>query len=43
MIPAYMNAQETMALRETTGEDTDLRQNNLVRIIVGVKRADKRK
>ena len=29
--------------RESTGEGPGLQKNNLVRIIVGVKRADKRK
>ena len=38
--PAYMNALETMALTEKQ-QKVQVCKNNLVRIIMGVKRADK--
>ena len=42
--PAYMIALETTAPTEkNTGEGTRFAKNNLVRIIVGVTRADNRK
>ena len=42
--PVHINALETMALTEKQQEKVHVcKQNNLVRIIAGVKRADKRK
>ena len=41
--PAYMNALETMALTEKQHEKVHVRENNLVRRIVGVETADKRR
>ena len=38
-----MNALETMALTEKNRRRSRFAKNNLVRIIVGVKRAEKRK
>ena len=37
---AYMNALETMALTEKQQENVQFCENNMARIIVGVKRAD---
>ena len=39
---AYMNALETMALTEKQHGKVQVCEHNLIRIIVGVKRADKR-
>ena len=38
--PAYWNALETMTLTEKQQEKVQVGKNNLVRIIVGDKRAD---
>ena len=41
--PAYMNALEPMTLTEKQQEKVHVCENNLVRRIDGVKRADKRR
>ena len=41
--PAYMNAIETMTLTDKQEEKVQVYETNLVRRIVGVKRADKRR
>ena len=41
--PAYTNAFDTMARIEKQHENVQVRENNLVRRIVGANRADKRR
>ena len=43
VMPTYMNGLETMALTEKKQKKVQVCKNNLVRIIVGIKRADRRK